>query len=315
VEPVRREVVRERGLIGVLFRNTLNGHGPQVIVVPGSGGGVPEHVAAMLAGEGFTSLALAYFGQPGLPRHLVEVPVEYIATSIDWLRSRPHVTGDKVGIVGGSKGAELALVAASQFPSIGAVVAYAPSSVVWAGVEFFAWASRPLFGVFGTASSRSSWSLNGEGLPFVPHPAGVWPAITRHGISVAPSFDAALDGARAVAAATIPVERINGRVLLVSGGADRMWPSTRMAEMIVERFSLYGSSEKVVDLRYPGAGHRLLPRSAQHGIHRLAGVVDYGGTRDKNNTAARDAWRETVSFLRAELGDHAGSPESGSSQL
>src|SRR5205823_7722084 len=109
---------------------------PGVLVLGGSDGGIPSHLAATLASEGFTCLALAYFGIAGLPRHLAEIPLEYVETALMWLGEQPLVAGTRVGVIGASRGAELALLAAASFPDrIGAVIAYAPSSVVFAGID------------------------------------------------------------------------------------------------------------------------------------------------------------------------------------
>jgi hypothetical protein len=56
--------------------------------------------------------------------------------------------------------------------------------------------------------------------------------------------------------AAIPVERIGGRVVLVAGGADALWPSGDMARAIAGRRRAAGRTEdEVVEL--PGAGHLL----------------------------------------------------------
>ncbi len=48
-------------------------------------------------------------------------------------------------------------------------------------------------------------------------------------------YEYALQNREAVEKATIRVERINGPVLLVSGGLDGVWPAGKMSEMIMGR--------------------------------------------------------------------------------
>ena len=68
--------------------------------------------------------------------------------------------------MGGSKGAELALLAATASPHLfGPVAAIAPSCVAWFGVD--------LTGGVADASARSSWTLGGRPVPFVPPVPGI----------------------------------------------------------------------------------------------------------------------------------------------
>jgi hypothetical protein len=61
-----------------------------------------------------------------------------------------------------------------------------------------------------------------------------------------------------VPAATIPVERIRGQVLLAAGDDDQVWPSTVFAELIVRRRVEHGLPTTFVS--HPKAGHRpILP--------------------------------------------------------
>jgi dienelactone hydrolase len=73
---VDRWPVREGGLVGTFFRPSTPGPHPAVIVLGGSDGGLREGSAAVIARQGYATLALAYFGVGPLPPELVEVPVE-----------------------------------------------------------------------------------------------------------------------------------------------------------------------------------------------------------------------------------------------
>ncbi len=73
---VTRRPVEEEGLVGTLFCPSTPTPHPAVIAL---GGGWPQRRrsgggAETLASEGFTALALAYFGVDPLPRELVETP-------------------------------------------------------------------------------------------------------------------------------------------------------------------------------------------------------------------------------------------------
>ncbi len=283
--------VREQGLVGSLFTGDDERPRAGVLVLGGSEGGFPSDVAGLLAAEGFTCLALAYFGAVGVPRRLVEIPLEYVDTAFAWLREHPLVMSSRLGVLGISKGAELALLAAASFPdAVGAVVAYAPSSVVFPGI-----------GVAGGASRRSSWSHRNEPVPFVPYPRAVRPSLGLRGLSVAPIYRMALDNVDAVAAAAIPIERSRAPILLISGDEDRMWPASQMAEMLKARLRDIGRGDQAVHLRYPKAGHGLAPWRPTIGSWLGSLLYDLGGDRSGNRAALRDAWGKAVSFLRDNL--------------
>ncbi len=131
-----------------------------MIVFGGWAGGIREGGAEALASEGFAALALAYLGMDPLPRDLVEIPLEYFAEAIAWLKAQPAVNADRIAVMGNSKGGELALLLGATYPEdVKAVVGYVPSAVVWQGMPSDQWSYSPY--------PRSSWSLGGEPLPFV----------------------------------------------------------------------------------------------------------------------------------------------------
>ena len=294
--------LHEGGLAGSLVTDSEEAR-PGVLVLGGSEGGRPVHMAKLLAAEGFSCLALSYFGALPLPRNLVEVPLDYVQDALGWLSAQPCVDGQRLGVIGASKGAELALLTAAHMPdAVGAVVAYAPSAVSFAGIAFG-----------GDGRHRSSWSLRGKALPFVPYPKGARPSLGLRGLSLAPIYRAALRDDEAVAAAAIPIERAEAPIMLISGDRDRMWPSSAMAQMLQDRLRESGKDHRVVHLRFSDAGHSFMPwapnalssRSARlvDGL-RLAGfggLFDLGGKPRANRAALQEAWAKAVAFLHEHL--------------
>src|ERR1051326_4096570 len=86
-----RTEVRHDGLVGVLFHpepaSDSTATLPGILVLGGSEGGLHEIDAAFLAERGYAALALAYYGLPGLPDVLKNIPLEYFATALDYLRA------------------------------------------------------------------------------------------------------------------------------------------------------------------------------------------------------------------------------------
>lgn len=294
--------IRDLGLVGTLFAAD-DRPCPGILVLGGSDGGRPGHLAQLLASEGFCCLALSYFGAPGLPKQLVEIPLGYLETALGWLVEHRGVRGSGVGVLGFSKGAELALLAAATYPRrIRAVVAYAPSSVVFAGVAFG-----------GDGRRRSSWSYGAEPMAFVPYPRRARPSLGLRGLSLAPIYRAALADTEAAEAAAIPIEKSDAPILLISGSRDRMWPASQMAGMLVTRLAAAGKRDQVAHLCFDNAGHSFMPwapnaRSTFTGrtINELrlmgfGGLFDLGGRPSANRDALRESWTRVVPFFRENL--------------
>jgi hypothetical protein len=132
-ENVRIVPVRERGLVATAFYPPGAGPHPAIIVLPGSQGGLPGPGGPPggLASRGYVVLGLAYFNAAGLPPLLQNVPLEYFASAVEWLKSQPSVDPTRVGLLGTSRGGELALLLGATYPSaFCAVVANVPSNVV-----------------------------------------------------------------------------------------------------------------------------------------------------------------------------------------
>src|SRR6266403_4388050 len=68
---------------------------------------------------------------PGLPRGLVNTPLEYFAKAVVWMRRQPGLGDGFLAMWGASRGGELALLLDSTFAEINAVVARAASGVVF----------------------------------------------------------------------------------------------------------------------------------------------------------------------------------------
>lgn len=297
---VQRIAVHDAGLVGAFFRPAGTVERPGVLVIGGSDGGLSENLAALLASHGFAALALAYFRLQHLPPDLVEIPLEYFETALGWLGGQPGVARGGLGVVGRSRGGELALLLAAMFPEIRAVVGYVPSGLVHAGISGTAG---------GAAGPRSAWTWQGKPLPFLPAagPAPVTaPAGSEAPIELRPAFLRSLEDTAAVEAAAIPGERIRGPVLLLSGQDDRLWPSPVLAELAVQRLAARGFPHTVEHRSYPQAGHMIgpagMPATVDAILHPLRGIrLALGGTPAGNAAAAADSWPRVLEFLGTAL--------------
>ncbi len=250
---------------------------PGVLLVGGSGGGIDwqDQMGALLANQGYIALALAYFRMEGLPAELERIPLEYFDEALDYLASVDEIDDTRLGIVGVSKGGELALLLASRDPRLATTVAFVPSSVVFQSIA-------PEW------PTTSSWTEDGQDVPFVPY------LITENfrPDQLAIMYRESLDQPQAEAA-VIQVERIQGPVLLLSGKADSLWPSEYMAEQVIARLEANEFSYPYEHVAYDNAGH-LISRITEE-------TTRLGGTAEGNLTAQQDAQRRMLEFLAQHL--------------
>jgi dienelactone hydrolase len=151
VELVRPKVAR---IYGDFFVSARRSTGAPVLIMGGSEGGLSPSVLAparLLAAHGHPTLAIAYFGEPGLPAQLRNIPLEYFRRALEWLRAQPQVRGRRVVVAGGSYGGEAVLLIGATYPTlVRGVVALVPDDWV-----------DPSPGI----GSYAAWTLHGKAVP------------------------------------------------------------------------------------------------------------------------------------------------------
>ena len=173
--------------------------------------------------RGYAVLALGYFGLPNTPAQLDRIALEGVHDAILLAAKDPRVDGSCIALIGGSRGAELALLLASQYSDIGAVVALVPSSAVFPSLT--------------DAMVTSAFSLNGKELPFVPMTWGATPALVVGDLRGA--FEQMMRDTNAMQRAAIAVEKIQGPLLFVSATQDESWPSKEMSDAMLLRLQAH----------------------------------------------------------------------------
>ncbi|WP_440005537.1 acyl-CoA thioester hydrolase/BAAT C-terminal domain-containing protein [Halomicrococcus sp. SG-WS-1] len=286
--------IRTEAVSGRLYPGLGDGPHPGVLVLHGGGGarGYEQTYAAMLAEHGYTVLCVEYFGTSGVRDRLLEVPLEEFGRAADWLLRRPEVAGEQVGVVGFSRGGEASLLVGSQFDAVGVVVAYVPSCYVWPAPSW----------MDGVGEGQPTWTLAGEPLPHLPVDEYVHedddigdPLETEEPNASTLALERSTTEEKERAA--IPVEDIEGPVLLVSGGKDTVWPSAELADRATDRLDDHDHPWRFEHLSFPDAGHairvpyRFESDAAPEETHK------FGGTHEANGRAAARAWRAALEYL------------------
>ena len=203
---------------------------PLIVGLGGSEGGnawASDHWKAQrdrFINQGYAFLAIGYFGMEGTPEHLDRISLDAIRDAAVEAVAHPDVADDCFAVIGGSRGAEAALLLGSHFPEVTAVVAIVPGNAVFPALNY--------------AMTTAGFSLAGEPLAFVPVPWGAAPELLMGDLHGA--FEDMRANRDAVAQAVIAVERINGPVLFVSATRDEMWASTEMSEAMMQRLDAHG---------------------------------------------------------------------------
>jgi dienelactone hydrolase len=123
-------------------------------------------------------------------------------------------------------------------------------------------------------------------------------------IAEAPRYLALLRDANAVERSTIPVEKIQGPVLLVSREDDQIWFSSVMADIAIRRLRQNAHAFLFRHLSYPDAGHGIYvpysPTTQNVFVQPVDGTqYSLGGTPAADAEAGADAWRHVLAFLEA----------------
>jgi dienelactone hydrolase len=281
-EIVRTELETDGGLVGAFFKPPGAEVRPGILLLGGSEGGweAAGRVAQPLAAQGYVVLAVAYFGADGLPATLEEVPLEYFDRAIERLKREPGVDPRRIAVVGGSKGAEAALLIGARRNDLAAIVAVAPSDAVWQGINRQA------------RAPRSSWTSEGRPLPFLAFDR------TRPFTSVLDLYRRSRPDTGPGDAA-IPIEQISAPLLLIAGESDALWPSADMVRTMARRLRQANFAPEFQHVEFVDAGHAML--GAPVPLDRAETLNADGGTTAGNFHGRQASWFIIQRFLHRNL--------------
>jgi uncharacterized protein len=260
-----------------------------VLVIGGSDGGISataDNIAKALSEAGFDAMAASYWGAPGQPLEMKELPLEALDASIDFLKKKSN-GGQRVAIMGYSKGAEAALLLAARRSDLAGIVAGAPTNVSWQALDFI--------GAF--VGGTSTFSFDGKALPYLPY-SGV---DFFDGPTVFEIHDISLRRAANHPSAAIEIEKSKAPVLLLCGRKDLIWPACDMAKSLVQRAGDNATKQPRL-LSYPEAGHGVLGPPHRGVLREDPLVTKLTRTAEADAEAREDAWPQVIAFLRESFG-------------
>ena len=122
------------GVVTSLYKSESKA--PLLILLGGSEGGMwdgASYEAQDLIERGYNVLSVGYFKMPGISAQLNRINLDAFQGLIDAMQREPSVLPDCIGVIGGSKGAELALLLGSYYPDLHLVVGVTPLSCCVSG--------------------------------------------------------------------------------------------------------------------------------------------------------------------------------------
>nr|WP_323372590.1 alpha/beta fold hydrolase [Xanthomonas campestris] len=260
---------------------------PVVITLGGSEGGIEsaDMYAAWLASHGFLAMSVAYYRMPGLPKDLVRVPIDPVSVAVDWLQEQSYVDASEIGVLGGSWGGTIAMAAASHDQRLHAVVSIVGSPAPFRGIQ------RDIAPADFRAVDEPGLTWKAKDLPVLPY------------LEDSRWLDEADATAQsALKAAMLPIEKINGPLMLLAAGDDRLGLSGEMAAVANRYLKKHHRDEPDEIVYFSDAGHLISPFWQPTTYrHDLGPHLQVGGTPTGYARADREGGAAVIRFLRSAL--------------
>ena len=223
-----QDTIRTKNVEAILYLGK-NKKQPLIVGLGGSEGGNAwtsdywKKTREQFIEKGYAFLAIGYFGCKNTPAILNKIAIDDVHNALLEASKNKKINKKKIAIVGGSRGADLALLIGSYYKDIKCVVGLVSSHAVFPGHtrEF----------------NSSCWTFQGKELPFIPVNDEAVPFLIKRNLRG--SFEAMLKDTIAEDKALIKIENIQGPILLISATKDEICPSTPMAEKMITRLKSF----------------------------------------------------------------------------
>uniref|UniRef100_A0A3P9J8Q1 Uncharacterized protein n=1 Tax=Oryzias latipes TaxID=8090 RepID=A0A3P9J8Q1_ORYLA len=264
---VKRQEIRQNGLVGTLFIPPGPGPFPAMLDMWGMGGGLPEYRSSLFASRGYASFCLAYVGHKDLPDFpFPETSSLFGQAAFQFLQDHSHIAADKVGIVGLSYGCYLTFHTATL---AGVKVGHRKEHVEHQIYLYH-------FNLIKAVKDQTFWNYDDQGYVIFKQtslPSNLYPESILEEI-------------------TCP--------LMFVVGEDDMSASK-------ETLRAAGKSHLFTRLSYPGAGHLIEPpyspmsRASFWAVKPKKLMTLWGGHPAPHAAAQEDAWKKMLEFMELNL--------------
>lgn len=201
---------------------------PLIVAFGGSEGGMGftgDYTRAFreeILSMGYAFLSIGYFGTENTQSVMDRISLNAIYDTVQNYKNHPLIDGQKIIILGGSRGGELVLNLASRYNDFDAVISIVPSNL---NIPY-------TFNILGIGET-STWTIDGDEIPYIRTTYRTKKILKIEGFYR--FLDETLKNKRIVSKAEIQVENITCPLLIVSAKDDTVWPSTLMSNMIIQR--------------------------------------------------------------------------------
>lgn len=293
IHPEQEFQVERDGFYGSWFEPATPRFPGKSMIVCTGGDGVyraAQGVAECFRQAGMPAMALAYWNAPGTPKEDVSCPVEYVQRAARWIQENRQL---RCGMWGISLGGEYALLCGSLLPELSCVVAASPVHVVTecgsykGGYHFnagspFSWQGKPVEPYLSVnEEQKKSYEKRVKKIFWQQH--DYYQRFFYEDLLMQP-HDPEAD---------IRVERINGPVLLLSGGADTCVPADWVCDQVMQRLQDHQFAYPYAHYNYEHLSHFVMP------FHMIASSFFKQERKHKQECAeAREkSWNDTLAFL------------------
>ncbi len=224
ISALSQDTLKVSNVEAILYTGTGNNQ-PLIVGLGGSEGGNAwtldywKKTRETFIEKGYAFLAIGYFGCRGTPKILDKIAIDEVYMAIAEAKKNKQINQTKIAIIGGSRGADLALLLGSYYPDITCVIGMSASHAVFPGhTQTF---------------NSSCWTYTGIELPFIPINEEAVPFLMKRDLRG--TFEAMMKDSIAEQSALIKVENIKGDVLLLSATKDEIIPAVAMGEKMMAR--------------------------------------------------------------------------------
>lgn len=260
----RRYSYLQDGFEGVLY-DAGNDDDRLLIVIQGLKGlELPQKYAELFCKQGYSTLAMSYYGEEGQPQKMRAIPLEQFQAACDTLKACDGGKYKRIGIYGNSKGAGIALLAASVVSDISLVIAASSFGHIMQGD-----------GREEDNPCKAMVSFQGKDFPYVKKEKLFTDFIKRcrkeHNVRLLYFFEEW--DKKGTRENEIPVENICGDILFLTSTHDESVPAQRDAKLLVDRleraqfpyhYQHINSEKGSHNLGYFPVNNNMLPREKKY---------------------------------------------------